>query len=511
MAEARAQNTYRVTERLESGGMAEVFRGESTSFAGFKKQVAIKRVLPHLASNEKFIRMFLDEARLSARLSHANIVQVFDIGHVENTYFIVMEFIEGVNLKALISYLRERKQPFPMPVACYIAVKVCEGLHYAHEATDNDGNRLGIVHRDVSPPNVLLSRRGEIKIVDFGLAKAAHSVEKTEPGVVKGKFSYLSPETAMGEEADPQADIYAVGIMLWEMLAGRKLFQGDNDYQTVKLVQQSNVPSLRAINSAVPDDLEKIIRHALARGKADRYQTAQAMSEDLSEFLVLHRMKATPFDLGKLVNEVMVEKATSRQNVRNDGSVIDQLIQEELLRFTSLGEPNASPGGNSAVTPDPLQEGAKPLDAEDFVNLNDWAPGLVGDAFDPHNGGALWQDPSGGISSASIPGSLADELEGDVQTSLPPVVSARPVPIQSPPPPAEPSEPVAPVVTAAGSGTAGGATNDNGGLVHTRRFKSLPVPPEPASKFPVGIAVGAVLLLCIVGGLFFTGILKIPH
>jgi serine/threonine protein kinase len=190
MAEARAQNTYRVTDRLEAGGMAEVFRGESTSVAGFKKQVAIKRVLSHLASNEKFIRMFLDEARLSARLTHTNIVQVFDIGHVENTYFIVMEFIDGVNLKHVIEHLRARKHPFPCNVAVHITAKVCEGLFYAHEITDSDGKLLGTSSTATSPPQrAHLARSGEVKIVDFGLAKAAVSVEKTEPGVVKGKFS----------------------------------------------------------------------------------------------------------------------------------------------------------------------------------------------------------------------------------------------------------------------------------------------------------------------------------
>src|SRR5262249_39328199 len=153
----------------------------------------------------------------------------------------------------------------------YISGEICGGLQYAHDLTDAEGTLLGIVHRDMSPPNVLISKRGEIKIVDFGLAKAAMQVEKTDPGVVKGKFSYLAPETAMGKEADPQADIFAVGIMLWEMLAGRRLFLGDSDYQTVKLVQQANIPSLRKLNSAVPDALEAVIMKALARDKAQRY------------------------------------------------------------------------------------------------------------------------------------------------------------------------------------------------------------------------------------------------
>ncbi len=502
MAEARAQNTYRVTERLESGGMAEVFRGESTSLAGFKRQVAIKRVLPHLASNEKFIRMFLDEARLSARLTHANIVQVFDIGHVENTYFIVMEFIEGVNLKAVIEYVRNRRQPFPLPLAVHVMIKVCEGLQYAHEATDSDGKTLNIVHRDISPPNILISKRGEVKIVDFGLAKAAHSVEKTEPGVVKGKFSYLAPETAMGDEADPQADIFAVGIMLWELLAGRKLFQGETDYQTVKMVQQAVVPPIRTINTAVPEELDKILRKALAKSKSDRYRTAEQFSEDLSEFLLIHRLKATAADLSKLVVDVMTDRAASaRQSARSEGNVIDQLIQEELLRFTSLGEPSVSPsGGAGPVTPAPAEDGSRPLDPGEFVNLNEWGPDLADTGFDPGlSSAATWDQPGNRISA--VTGSLADELEGDVDSA---------------PPPRNPSpQPPTPAYTPTPLTTSKPPTSATIPIPLTQSARPpQPPPPQPPTatgkKFPMAaVAVVAIVVAGVLGGLFAAGI--IPH
>jgi serine/threonine-protein kinase len=497
MAEARAQNTYRVTERLESGGMAEVFRGESTSLAGFKRQVAIKRVLPHLASNEKFIRMFLDEARLSARLTHANIVQVFDIGHVENTYFIVMEYIDGVTLKAIVEYLRTRKQPFPIPLACHITMKVCEGLEYAHGATDSDGKLLGIVHRDISPPNVLISRKGEVKIVDFGLAKAAHSVEKTEPGVVKGKFSYLAPETASGEEAGPQADIYAVGIMLWEMLAGRKLFQGETDYQTVKLVQAGVVPSIRSINAAVPEELERILRKALARSRAERYQSAQQMGEELTEFLLLHRLKATAYDLARLVGDVLAERASSRQANRGESTVIDQLIQEEMLRFTSLGEATHSPNGAAAVTPDTLDEGARPLDANEFVNLNDWATSMVGDTFDPGlSSAATWDQPGQRLSN--VPASLADELEGEAPEGTP---GPSPLPRALPSPaPQAPSASMRP----------GLVRQEPSPPTDTARVGTSAPSPTTSRRSPfVLLAVVAVVLAGVLGGLFAAGVIKV--
>jgi serine/threonine protein kinase len=409
MADAKAQNRYRVIERLESGGMAEVFRGEAESLAGFKKPVAIKRVLPHLAQNEKFIRMFLDEARLCARLNHANIVQVFDIGHVENTYFIVMEFVDGVNLKGVVEHTRKRSATMPIPAAVHIAMEICKGLQYAHDLTDSDGILLNIVHRDMSPPNVLISKRGEVKIVDFGLAKAAMQVEKTDPGVVKGKFSYLAPETAMGNEADPQADIFAVGIMLWEMLSGRRLFLGDSDYQTVKLVQQANIPSLRKLNPDVPESLEVVIMRSLARDKRGRFATAEDFNQDLAQFLFSHQMRVTGFDIAKIVREVVEEKRAARKDVRQDASIIDRLIQEELLRFTSLENEIANAiekQGSSPLDPSSLDDGSKPLTPDQFIDVGNWAR-EIGD-FDPtSSSGSGWREP------AQVNANLASELEGD--------------------------------------------------------------------------------------------------
>jgi serine/threonine protein kinase len=242
------QQRYRVVEKLESGGMAEVFRAESEGLQGFKKQVAIKRVLPHLSEKKKFISMFLDEARLSAQLSHSNCVQVFDIGVGDNAYFIVMEYVDGANLKAIAESLRKHGREFPVQPATLIALEICKGLSYAHELRDPNGVDMKIVHRDMSPPNVLVTKYGEIKIVDFGLAKANSQLERSEPGIIKGKFSYLSPEAAMGQEVDARTDIFAVGIILWELLAGQRLFLGETDFQTVKKVQQAVVPPISSIN-----------------------------------------------------------------------------------------------------------------------------------------------------------------------------------------------------------------------------------------------------------------------
>jgi serine/threonine-protein kinase len=330
---SESQQRYRVIERLESGGMAEVFRAESEGLQGFRKQVAIKRVLPHLSSKKKFISMFLDEARLSAQLSHSNCVQVFDIGVGDSAFFIVMEFVDGANLKAIIEHLKKTGRDFPVEAAVYLALEICKGLAYAHELTDTNGVPLHIVHRDMSPPNVLVTKHGEVKIVDFGLAKANSQLEKSEPGIIKGKFSYLSPEAAMGQDVDARTDIFAVGIILWELLAGQRLFLGETDFQTVKKVQASVVPAISQINKKVPNELERVIARALAREPAQRFPTARALGQELSKFMFRYAVPVSTFDIENLVTGAMRERQRFRPQ---QASIIDKLIEEALFEFTSL-------------------------------------------------------------------------------------------------------------------------------------------------------------------------------
>ena len=364
-----AEQRYRVIERLAAGGMAEVFVGDAMSVQGFKKRVAIKRVLPHLASNENFIGMFLDEARLGARMNHANIVSVLDIGSADNTFFIVMEYVDGANLKTIIEVLLKQGRTVPMKEAVYIAMEASRGLSYAHELCDDDGNELDIVHRDISPPNILISKRGEVKVTDFGLAKASTQLEKTDPGVVKGKFSYLAPEAALGDPVDERADIFALGIVLWEMIAGRRLFLGESDYQTIKLVQQANVPSLAAINHEADENLERVLGKALAKNPADRYQSAREMSDALAGFLFTHQLKVTSYDIASLVKNA-VENEDKPRAAAGQQSIIDKLIQEELVRFTSLG---GEAGGLEGVLDiDADDGGAQPLDAGSFEDPSSW-------------------------------------------------------------------------------------------------------------------------------------------
>lgn len=358
---------YTITERVDQGGMAEVFRGVAESLQGFKKNVAIKRILPDLIKNKKFVKMFLDEARLSLYLQHANIVQVFDIGQTENSYFLVMEFVDGANLKALLQRLKQRGRRMEIAHAIYILLECCKGLNYAHHLENPEtGEPLHLVHRDISPPNILVSKMGEVKLVDFGLAKANSQLESTDPGVVKGKFSYLSPEAASGLEVDHRADVFAVGILLWEMFTGRRLFYGESDYQTVELVRQARIPSLAALNPDIEPELEGIVRKALARNPDERYHTAADLGDALAQYLFSRRMKVTARDIAALVRETQLEQMRKRSLAPQDG-LIDQLIQDEMARVTSLL------GEGSPASADPVAEGSMSLDPSSFVDTSAWA------------------------------------------------------------------------------------------------------------------------------------------
>ncbi len=417
-----SQEKYRVVRKLDLGGMAEVFLGEVESLEGFKKQVAIKRVLPHLAANAKFLAMFLDEARISLGFNHANVVQTFDIGHSDATYFIVMEYVDGPNLKQVMETLRESGRIMSVELAAYIVGEICRGLSYAHNLKDQHGDPLGIVHRDVSPPNILLSKQGEVKIVDFGLAKATSQLEKTDPGVIKGKFAYLSPEAVSGYQVDHRTDIFACGIILFELLTGRRLFLGLNPVETVELVRDANVPSITAINPHVPPSLDGIVQKALTLKPGDRYQGCDDLAEALSEFLFQYGRKVTSFDVKRLVAEVSTDSSDS---TAIDPSIIDKLIQEEIVRFSSLegaeivlsdmergrhssGAVPLDPSGFGYISRPPVTRSAPPAPGQNGMWPNsDYASAnrAVGDSTRGQTGSVdLEQSPA-----------LAPILEGEVQ------------------------------------------------------------------------------------------------
>ncbi|HUS31153.1 MAG TPA: serine/threonine-protein kinase [Kofleriaceae bacterium] len=364
------RDRYTITDRLDHGGMAEVFRGVAESMEGFKKNVAIKRILPNLTKNQKFVAMFLDEARLSLNLQHANIVQVFDISKTaDNSYYLVMEFVDGCNLKSLIERQKQKTKRIEVAHSIYMMMECCKALNYAHFLENPETNEpLGIVHRDISPPNILLSKNGEIKLVDFGLAKANSQIESTDPGVVKGKFSYLSPEAASGVEVDHRADVFAVGIILWELFTGRRLFMGETDYQTVELVRQARVPSIAALNPEVEPELENVVRKALAKEPDDRYQSAADLGDALAQYLFSRRMKVTARDIAALVRDTQVEMMRKRSAEPKTSGLIDQLILDEMQKMTSLVE-----GEEGKSASDSGAEGSMSLDPSNFVDTSGWA------------------------------------------------------------------------------------------------------------------------------------------
>jgi len=413
------QQRYRVIEKIASGGMAEVFRAESAGLEGFKKTVAIKRVLPHLSEKKQFIGMFLDEARLSAHLSHSNCVQVFDIGVGDNTYFIVMEFVDGADLKAIIDHVRRSGRPFPLELATLICLRICEGLSYAHEASDGRGHTLGIVHRDMSPPNVLMTRHGEVKIVDFGLAKANSQLEKSEPGIIKCKFSYLSPEAALGQPIDARTDIFAVGIILWEMLAGRRLFLGDSDLETVRQVQAARIPPIKQFHPHATPELDRVLAKALARDPQERYQTARDLGRDLNQLLFHSGHPVSSFDIAALVEPIVRSREDVKLREKADKkSIIGSLIEEALFEFTSLQ--GGDSGDRSSV-----EIGAAPLNIGSFDGPQDWGNQI---GFSPSS------TPIPTQSTASFElGNLA-ALEDDTLSGRHRTPSGRPGPASFPPP-----------------------------------------------------------------------------
>jgi serine/threonine protein kinase len=347
-----AQN-YKPLFRIDAGGMAEVWVAEAVSVAGFKKKVAIKRILPGLLKDERFVRMFLDEARLSLHFNHANVVSVFDLGKSDETYFIVMEYIEGTTLKKLLEYSQQQNRRLPVPLVIWMLNEILKGLEYAHKLPDPEtGTHLGIVHRDISPPNILISWNGEVKLTDFGLAKATTQLESTDPGVVKGKFAYLSPEAAFGKQVDGRTDVFAVGILAYEMLTMRRLFLGETDYQTVELIRKAEVPSIRKQNPDVPDELEQIIRRSLTRDPDQRYLTAAEFADDLLAFLFSHRMKVSARDLSNVLAELKAAKEAEKALEQADSgrnNLIYQLLAEELAHFRSIDDDSPAETGHTGA------------------------------------------------------------------------------------------------------------------------------------------------------------------
>lgn len=280
-----AYGPYRLLEKIATGGMAEVFRAKRTGVAGFEKIVAVKRILPHLSYNKEFVEMFVDEAKLVAGLQHTNIVQIFDLGKIGASYYIAMEYVAGVDLRSILRKLKERKLRMPLDLAMFVVSQVAAGLAHAHQSKDGDGRALKIVHRDVSPQNILISWNGEVKLTDFGIAKAASKATTTEKGALRGKLMYMSPEQAWAKPVDHRSDLFALGIVLYELISDQRPFLGSSDMSLLEKVRQGTVAPPSSLNPEIPARLEKLVMKALEKEPADRQRDAGAMHEELEAIL----------------------------------------------------------------------------------------------------------------------------------------------------------------------------------------------------------------------------------
>lgn len=319
---------YILLEKIQTGGMAEIFLALKPGASGVSKFVAIKRILPQFVEQPEFIEMFKDEAKIAVNLSHANIVSIHEFGMDKGMFFIAMDFVEGRNIRQILNKMKKSGVSFSIEQVLFIAKEVAAGLDHAHRCIDaNTGKPLNIIHRDMSPQNVMVSFEGEVKIVDFGIAKAETQIDSTRAGTLKGKFSYMSPEQAEGQPIDLRTDIFALGIVLWELLANDRLFVANNELNTLRKVRECQIPSLRKINPNIPPELERIVNKALAKDRNLRYQTAAAFHRELSRFLNRHYPDFSQHDFSVFIKTLFATEILEHRK---------KMIEYAKLKFDTM-------------------------------------------------------------------------------------------------------------------------------------------------------------------------------
>ncbi|MCS6915679.1 MAG: protein kinase [Myxococcales bacterium] len=394
---------YQIVERLARGGMAEIFRAKMVGEHGFEKNVVVKRVLPHLASDPEFVDMLIDEARLSARLIHPKIVQVFEFGQDGGQYFIAMEYVDGLDCLALLRACAQRRMRLPLPLSCFIAAEILDALDFAHTATDDHGAPLGLVHRDVSPSNVFISRRGDVKLGDFGIARAMDRQRhaETRAGTLKGKYGYMAPEQVVGSPLDHRADIFSAGIVLAEMLMGRRLFVAPVDLDVLLMVRDARLDRLERYGRDIPPPLRALVERALRREPDERFQTAGEFRDALLDYLYDQRVRVGPRELGNFIAQLRAselaplsgaplppgggldgpvtqaqrEAAEARKEALVRASREPAVVREAALIAASVSnrppqataEGRPSPGRSSPITLPMAQVSARPLGAAHLV------------------------------------------------------------------------------------------------------------------------------------------------
>ena len=338
---------YFLLDRIGEGGMAEIFRARMASADSSGRFIVIKRIQGAYSNNEEFVQMFRAEVQVTMRFSHPSIIQIYDAGEENGQQYIAMELVDGRNLRQVLSRVSQKQQRIPIPASCYIVEQVAAGLNYAHAFKDRiTGEPLNLVHRDISPQNILVSYDGNIKVIDFGIAKAATNGEATRAGVIKGKLSYLSPEQVMGDVLDGRSDLFALGIVLWELLTGKRLFaaEGDNEFQVLKMIESCTtfVKPPSTINPEVPPELDAIVMQALTRDTKKRFQNGEEMARALRKLLAVQYSDFGPSDLSnftkKLFQDLIVE---DRKQLQQLNARAEELI--ELGKVQVIGNQSGLP------------------------------------------------------------------------------------------------------------------------------------------------------------------------
>lgn len=318
---------YYLLDKIAQGGMAEIYKGLAYDLHGIKRTVVIKKILPNIAADPEFINMLINEAKIAVMLSHGNIAQIYDLGKVGNDYFMVMEFVDGKSLSQINKKSTRNRELVPVDFACYFVSEVAKGLDYMHRRSDEQGRNIGIVHRDISPQNVIVSYSGTVKIIDFGIAKAAIQIHITDSGVLKGKFAYMSPEQASGEQSDHRTDIFSLGVILFELLTGKRLFKGKDKRETLQNVRRANVPHPSSIRKDLPPEIDRIVLKALARDPKKRYMWASELHDDLVKFIYTNYadFKASSIEdyIRKLFQDELMEKESAEEEAKTPFLIID--------------------------------------------------------------------------------------------------------------------------------------------------------------------------------------------
>ena len=357
---------YRVVDEIGIGGMASVHLARADGPGGFQKWVAIKRIHPHLVEDDQFIHMFLDEARIAARISHANVAQVFDLGEGDGTYWISMEYLHGEPLREVMRCVEEGAPRMPTELAAKVVADSAEGLHAAHDLRGKNGELLGLVHRDVTPHNLFVTYDGNVKVVDFGIAKVAGRLSSTRAGTLKGKLAYMSPEQVRGGEVDRRTDIFALGVVLWELTTGHRLFRMESDLETLEKVQACIVPPPSTIVADYPVELESIVMKALAKSPDARYQTARELARALQQHMLRRGLFVGPEDVASYVRRIFHDRIKKRDAHLRWAAEVTQTINVEEFRaqlgVRSGGEASASSismqSYESEVAPGPVRPAA---------------------------------------------------------------------------------------------------------------------------------------------------------